>query len=982
MRRIQRPDSSSTGENLLKSLNPFHGAAGYLLPAILILSLAPAYSCRPEQPAEAVGSAQVVGRFEEAGAASDVTQVTATLTAPDLTASRSLELTQGNGEWTGTLSGIPVGGDRTFTAEAFSADGSKRYAGQVSGITLLSGQTVVVTLPLRSLNKTPQVASITATPSAVKVGEPTTVVVTASDEDGDTLTYQWSASGCSGTWVDATSATARFSSEALPPGGACDCRLSVTVDDKRGGRVQGEKSLCVHEPPEVVSATQSSPTVPENGTMTLRVEARDPQDGALGFTWEASAGTLGSPTSTASTSEVVWTVPPCVSGQQPVSITATVSNVLGLSTSRVFTIHGAPQCLPSNSWSVLGELNWLRVSHTATLLPSGRVLLMGGEDEPDAARMTEVFDPVMDLSILGGALVQPRKFHTATLLPSGKVLVAGGGTESAELYDPETRRSAPTGSMAEIRSSHTATLLPSGKVLVVGGHGAQGSGLATAELYDPATGTWSPAGSLAVPHQTHTATLLASGRVLIAGGATTAVELYEPETGTWSSTMALDDARSWHAAALLPSGKVLVVGGKTESTTLATAQVYDPATETWTSTGALAQPRERLTATVLTSGQVLVVGGESPSWTPRKAELYDPASGTWTFTGDMHQDRGRATTATLLPSGKVLVTGGLYSAEVYDPVKGTWRITSIHEAPIRANHTTTLLPSGKILVAGGGYSSAEVYDPVTRAWRYEDYIFPRSRGTATLLPSGKVLLAGGNPVFYDPPVEIYNPVTGGFTTYVAPMNQLRSAHTATLLASGKVLVAGGGSATAELYDPVEGTWTPTGNMVSSRYAHTATLLPSGKVLVTGGNVLTVAELYDPETGTWSPTAPLQTPRMYHTATLLPSGKVLVAGGGNASAEVYDPVTGTWTPTSDMAGPRSEHTATLLPSGKVLVVGGNSNMLFTQSVELYDPETGKWTPAENAGQIHTAHTATLLPNGLVMVVGGNFYEHAQAMLYAP
>ena len=189
---------------------------------------------------------------------------------------------------------------------------------------------------------------------------------------------------------------------------------------------------------------------------------------------------------------------------------------------------------------------------------------------------------------------------------------------------------------------------------------------------------------------------------------------------SWVTTGRMSTERAYHTATLLPSGKVLVVGGFNGSGAVSSAELYDPASGSWSNTGNLSTAREQHTATLLPSGQVLVVGGDSccpvlfesraAGWgggsnSLSSAELYDPASGTWTATGSLVTARFRHT-ATLLPSGQVLVAGGadrdsLSSAELYDPASGNWTATG-SLVTARTQHTATLLSSGQVLVAGGG----------------------------------------------------------------------------------------------------------------------------------------------------------------------------------------------------------------------------------------------------------------------------------------
>lgn len=345
---------------------------------------------------------------------------------------------------------------------------------------------------------------------------------------------------------------------------------------------------------------------------------------------------------------------------------------------------------------------------------------------------------------LTGTMHTPRFDHSATLLPSGKVLVAGGVDwvtssilASGELYDPATGTWTPTGSMNTPRKGHTATLLPNGKVLVVGGEASRRAlgideppnFLASAELYDPATGTWSLTGSMSTAREIHTATLLPSGKVLIAGGRperfvhhTASAELYDPATGMFTPTGSLNQARGNHTATLLLTGKVLVAGGGTTDFNLSSAELYDPDTGTWAFTGSLHSVRGKTNQAVrLGDGRVLVAGGEGSvqGVILQTAELYDPVTGTFSVTGSLNIAR-LAHTLTLLSDGKVLATGGISaagvvfaSAELYDSMTQTWSATASMNVA-RYFHTTTALPSGEVLVAGGfggtnSLASAELF---------------------------------------------------------------------------------------------------------------------------------------------------------------------------------------------------------------------------------------------------------------------------------
>jgi N-acetylneuraminic acid mutarotase len=394
------------------------------------------------------------------------------------------------------------------------------------------------------------------------------------------------------------------------------------------------------------------------------------------------------------------------------------------------------------------------------------------------------------------SMAVPRADQTATLLPNGKVLVVGGrgllsmpsawgqpgsAIASAELYDPKTRRWSSAGTLSVPRFAHTATLLTNGKVLVVGGNSAvpnasfpDGAGaLSSAELYDPQTNTWSLAASMGNARAFHTATLLGDGRVLVAGG-------------------------------------VVVAGGGQSSTeypgsVLASAELYDPVADTWTPTAPMPLAATSQSATLLADHRVLVIGGidrfldypigSSPPIGVRTAELFDPSTNSWSLAPSMSYER-ISPSITLLPNDKVLVVGdhGINenTAETFDPAAEQWSPVP-KPAVGRAGHVAVLLHGGSVLVAGGlGETSAELFDWHRNDWTSAGSLSRiRSGATATVLGDGEVLVTGGygSGRIAWAGAELYDPQGRNVAGITRPRSQVLPGTLVPLVAATAILLA-------------------------------------------------------------------------------------------------------------------------------------------------------------------------------------------------
>jgi Kelch motif/Galactose oxidase, central domain len=314
----------------------------------------------------------------------------------------------------------------------------------------------------------------------------------------------------------------------------------------------------------------------------------------------------------------------------------------------------------------------------------------------------------------------------------------------------------------------------------------------------------------------------------------------------------------------------------------------------------------------------------------------------------------------------------------------------------RAAHTATALPNGQVLVTGGCTRSgcegpedgrrAEVFDPGTgRFVPAGEMTTSRVGHTATALPGGRVLLAGGYSGEGTAPLattELYDPAVG-FRPGPA-MGRGHGGHVAARLPGGRVLAIGGldasgrVTAAAEVYDPPRGAFRPAASMTVPRAAATATTLRDGRVLVVGGQssvgtVVASAEVYDPARDAWSPAGRLAVARTKHGAALLPNGDVLVVGGSGSdefsdrldSSEIWSARDRAFRP-----GPASRSPLFKLPDalvtladGRVLVGGGSD------AVQAVDPRGNAMRLVAMLPREAFFSVATALPDGRVLLTGG-------------
>ncbi len=339
----------------------------------------------------------------------------------------------------------------------------------------------------------------------------------------------------------------------------------------------------------------------------------------------------------------------------------------------------------------------------------------------------------------------------------------------------------------------------------------------------------------------------------------------------WREVMSTAEAHESFGVAVLESGHVLVIGGHVigdggdpDSRYIDEVEIYDPVNDRWRATTPLPEVLEGIGQVVVLADQrVMVVGETTRNATRTRVDLYDPVSESWSQTGSLVVARDSAV-PTRLGDGRVLAAGGIdyyaagrpvhASAEVYDPATETWSLVGTMSTP-RIGHRAASLSDGSVLVVGGTdvedsehhLAVLERFDPTTLSFHEsgELHVARSQHAVATLL-DGRVLVAGGAVGSYGHntalrSAELYDPASETIVE-VADMLEPRTFPTLLPLTDGRALAVGGvvredgnrALASAEVFDPKTGVWSPAGCMHVARWTHRTVRLADDSILVIGG----------------------------------------------------------------------------------------------------------------------------------------------------
>lgn len=327
------------------------------------------------------------------------------------------------------------------------------------------------------------------------------------------------------------------------------------------------------------------------------------------------------------------------------------------------------------------------------------------------------------------------------LLPNGKVLF-WPYSDGIYVWDPATAAVSSAANAGRNVFCSCHSFLADGRLIVPGGHVRNNFGLASASIYDATANTWTAVPNMNAGRWYPSTTTLPNGDVLVTSGDAnrknnTLPQVYQVANNTWRNlTSAELQLTLYPRTFVAPNGRVFFATG--------TSRYLDTAgTGSWTTVGnTRTSGRDNYgSAAMYEPGKVLWAGGGDPPTATCEVIDLNQASPAWRLVGSMATPR-RQNNVTILPDGKVLVTGGssgrgfnddtspVLTAELWNPATETWTTMASHDPTVyRGYHSTALLlADGRVLSAGGDNEpNAEVFSP--------PYLFNGARPTISSAPA-------------------------------------------------------------------------------------------------------------------------------------------------------------------------------------------------------------------------------------------------------
>ena len=397
-------------------------------------------------------------------------------------------------------------------------------------------------------------------------------------------------------------------------------------------------------------------------------------------------------------------------------------------------------------------------------------------------------------------------FPTHThLLPNGKLMIWPGDSASgndSRVWDPATGTVTPIAQPGYDVFCSAHLFLPDGRLFVAGGHITNSTGLNETSIYDSLSNTWAQQPKMNLGRWYPTAQMLSNGDVLVVSGdvdpttgSNPLPQVWEAATSTWRNlTNAQLKLPNYPHMFLTPNGKVFNAGPSVETRYLDTT-----GTGAWSFVANhvyTAQSRSYGAAVMYQPGKILDLGGGDPPTNVAEVIDLNVGSPIWSATTPMNYAR-RHPYATVLPDGKVLVTGGtmgtgfnntdslnsVLAAELWDPANGQWTLMESATVPRLYHSTAILLPDARVMTTGGnGYTQTEFFSP--------PYLFAGSRPSISSAPA---TIGKGQSFFIGTPnavsIDTVSWIRLGSITHSVNMNQGVFQTSAITQAAGGVTIA-------------------------------------------------------------------------------------------------------------------------------------------------------------------------------------------------